>query len=363
MEQSALLLLVELKAMGHEVQLLSLNELGALSALLAKHDIPAAGMTYRGLGGWRTYLPLRRRLKSIDVDAVIMTGHNLIGMLALSGLSCKRRILTWHYHHRGVKASWMWRLIYRVAAAQFSAIVYPSRYIADEALEVAPRVRDMQIVLSYPFSVPPRVPEDERLRLRQKARTQFGLTDKSKVIGNAGWLIPRKRWDVFLQVSALVAKEVDDLKLLIAGDGVQKAALQRLASKLDIADNIRWLGWQEDLTLFYHAIDALLFNSDWDAMGRTPLESMAHGIPTIASVVNGGLGEVLNDPGSSVFLSTHDVPTMAAKLIELLQNPQAASQMGAKGRQCIIEVGSPRRHAERVLELLESSAEVRHGAN
>ena len=58
MEQSTLLLLDELKQMGHEVELLSLNEMGPIEPVLRKHGIPASAIRYRGKWGWRSFFPV-----------------------------------------------------------------------------------------------------------------------------------------------------------------------------------------------------------------------------------------------------------------------------------------------------------------
>jgi glycosyltransferase involved in cell wall biosynthesis len=354
MEHSALLLLVELKKMGHHVELLSLNKLGGLETKLNEHGIPSAGLEYKGIGGWRSFLPLRRWLAKSNADALIMTGHNLMATVAIGDFCRRRRILTWHYHHQDVKSIWTWRLIYWLSIQRFSAIVYPSQFIASEACSIMPALEHVSWVISYPFQSPPSLTETEQADLKKAARAQLGISQDAKVLGNAGWLIPRKRWDVFLQVAAQVMKDVPDLQLAIAGDGPEKDSLQKMATELGIAKQIHWLGWREDLEPFYRAIDVLLFNSDWDAMGRTPLESMAHGVPTVASLTHGGLGEVIGDSECAYFLKTHDIGALSAKAASLFLDPDSARRMGQLGRKRIIEVGSPRMHAEQILALLEA---------
>src|SRR5262245_15499658 len=82
MERAALELMIGMKDRGHEVGLLSLNPIGALKTLLVEHAIPAEGLAYRGWGGWRSLPQFRRRLAAERCDALVMTGHNLLAMLA-----------------------------------------------------------------------------------------------------------------------------------------------------------------------------------------------------------------------------------------------------------------------------------------
>ena len=352
MEQSTILLLDEFLKLGHEVELLSLNEIGPLGPVLRQHGIPASAIGYRGRCGWRSFLPLRRILRSKQADALVMVGQNLMAMLALGDFCRDRRVLSLHFHHEGAKAGWAWRLIYRVAVWRFKCIIYPSHFIMQEALGMIPWLdrgkRTVFYPIPYPFSLPPAAEAEEVLRCREK----LGLARHHKVVGNAGWLIPRKRWDVYLEVAAKVAAMVPNARFLIAGDGPEGARLKQLANDLHIADRVVWLGWQNDLGIFYRALDVMLFNSDWDAVGRTPLEAMSYGVPVVASVVHGGLKELFDSDEYGFLGNTHDVPLLASKVTELLQDRRLAEGVGARARAHIEEVGNPTLHAQRVLRLL-----------
>jgi len=273
-------------------------------------------------------------------------------MVALGNFCRDRRVLSLHFHHEGVKAGWVWRLIYRVAVWRFKCIIYPSDFIMQEALGMIPWLtrtkRTGTYPIPYPFSLPPATEAEQVLRCREK----LGLDGHHKVVGNAGWLIPRKRFDVYLEVAAKVAAAVPDARFLIAGDGPERAKLKQLADDLQIADRVVWLGWQKDLGTFYRALDVMLFNSDWDAMGRTPLEAMSFGVPVVASVVHGGLKEMLNSDEYGFLINRHDVPLLANKVTELLNTPRLAKGVGARARAHIKEVGNPTLHAQRVLRLL-----------
>jgi len=59
-----------------------------------------------------------------------------------------------------------------------------------------------------------------------------------------------------------------DTIFVIAGDGPEAETMRSLSAELGIADHVRWLGWQSDIRQFYHSLDVLLFNSDWDAMAH-----------------------------------------------------------------------------------------------
>lgn len=348
MEQSTLALLCGLKARGHQVELLSLNPLAGMGPLLAEQEIPAEGLAYRGRAGWRSLGQLRHRLARVRSDALVMTGHNLTAMLALGGLCQAHRLLSIHFHHAGVKPDWQWRMIYRAALARFPAIAFPSDFIRREAETICPAIARVSHTIGCPIALA-ELPSDAE---RAQARRRLDLPDHARVVGNAGWLIPRKRFDVFLRVARNIAAEEPDALFLIAGDGPEAAALKALARELGIADRVRWLGWQSDLACFYRCLDLALFNADWEALGRTPLEAAAAGVPVVASVIHGGLSEVLDRENYGPIFASHDESELTRAALVILRDRRAAADLVRTARQRLSRVASADGYTDRVYRLL-----------
>jgi glycosyltransferase involved in cell wall biosynthesis len=348
MERANLARLAGLQRLGHNCELISLNPLGALAPLLERYRIPARGMPYRGTGGWRSFAAMYGSFRNSQPEAIIMTGHNLVASVALGNLCRDRRLLAIHFHHRGVKPASHWRLIYRLAYRQFRAITFPSDFIRHEAESLYPPLAEIAHTMRDPIDIPS-LPDEEA---RRAARFALAISEGVPVIGNAGWLIPRKRFDIFLQTAARIRDSFPDTVFLIAGDGPERHRLVALADSLRLKANIRWLGWQEDLTQFYLALSVLLFNSEWDALGRTPLEAIGLGIPIVASVVHGGLDEVLGREDYGFITANHDVDWLAGKVAFFLRNSAAARAAAMAGRDHLMCVSDPLSHARRIEALL-----------
>jgi len=346
MEQYMLLVLQEFRKMNIEVEVVSLNPLGDLAGLLDKEGIPARGINYRGAGGWGSIGELRRLLKTIQADGMLMIGHNLMASIAIGNRWKQHRSLSIHYHHKGVKPLWQWRLIYAIAALQFRAVVFVSDFIMREALEIAPFLSFRARMVGSLVHVNERGSEEARVSVRKR----LGLPANARIVGNAGWLIERKRWDVFLDVAARVLRTEPQTIFLIAGDGPESTMLKQKAESLGIAKNVVWLGWQKSLIDFHQAVDILLFNSDWDAQARTPLDAMSYGIPVVASILQGGTKEVIQDESVGILIETHDLEALARCVVRFLREPEFAAKVGAQGRRRIQEYGDPQQHALRMLE-------------
>jgi glycosyltransferase involved in cell wall biosynthesis len=123
----------------------------------------------------------------------------------------------------------------------------------------------------------------------------------------------------------------------LPGAGPEESFLQGLAKKLGLEGRVHWLGWQQDLSKFYQALDLCIFNSDADALGRTPIEAMAYGLPVIASVTYGGLGDVIHHGKNGIFLDKHDVSLLAEYAIKILNSERMRKQIGTAARKYIKE--------------------------
>jgi glycosyltransferase involved in cell wall biosynthesis len=330
MEQSALRFMTGLQTRGHSCRVVSVNPVGRLGPALAANGIPAVGVPFRGRFGWRTHLKLRRAIRDelARADALFMVGPTVSGVLAIGRRRAMPRVLNVQYHHTGVYRPWMWCGLYRLVTARFDAVTFPSDFIRAEAEALWPPLRAIAHTVRNPFPLP--APADAAARAA--AREALGLPADAPVVGNAGWLIPRKRFDVFLRAAAIVRRSVPDAVFVIAGDGPERAALEALAAELGVVPAVRWLGWQGDLVPFYRALDVLLFNTDWDAFPTTPLEGMGHGLPVVASSAHGGLKELIVSPEHGLLTAEHDAERLGAAVAGLLADPAARADMGRHAR-------------------------------
>jgi glycosyltransferase involved in cell wall biosynthesis len=348
MEHNMLLLLDELKTLNIDSEVVSIVPVGDLGKKLEARNIPVCGGSYRGPGGFLSLAELHGILKSRQADALLMIGHNLMGEIAIGNLWRGRRALALHYHHTGVKSRFVWNLIYGIACLQFRRIGFVSDYIMKEAISVAPFLKGKAGMISTPVESHDPFPSEAR----DAARKTLGIQEGEFVIGNAGWLIRRKRWDVFLDTSAEVAKKHGRIRLLVAGDGPERASLEARAKELGIFEKIIWMGWQSDLTKFLQSIDLMLFNSDWDAQPRTPLEAMSYAVPVVASIASGGTREVIADDSVGILIDRHDTGVLASSILKLIHDPKLRRSLGNAGLHRIRDFGSPRNHALMTLEAL-----------
>jgi len=163
-------------------------------------------------------------------------------------------------------------------------------------------------------------------------RRSLGIHPSQRVIGTAARLEEIKNLPMMLRALRAVLETMPDTCLLIAGRGSQEAALKQYARELGVANNVNFLGLRDDLPEIYPLFDLFLLTSFSEGISVTLLEAMSHGIPAIASDV-GGNGEVVRERETGMLVEIDDDQALAARIIELLEDPERAHSMGEKARQ------------------------------
>ncbi|MBK1682250.1 glycosyltransferase family 4 protein [Rhodoferax fermentans] len=153
---------------------------------------------------------------------------------------------------------------------------------------------------------------------RDAARQKLGLPEQSKLLLSVGHLIERKGH--FVAIDALPFLPAD-VQLLIAGGGPDRAALQRQAERLGVANRVRFVGVvpQTDLKWWYSAADALALCSSREGWANVLLEAMACGTPVIATNI-WGTPEVVSTPDAGVLMPERSGQGLAQAWVKLFAN-------------------------------------------
>lgn len=147
---------------------------------------------------------------------------------------------------------------------------------------------------------------------------------------HVGRLVSRKHVDLALR--ALAALDRTDVELLVAGTGTHKERLETLAERLDVTNQITFLGYvpEDELPSLYASSDAFLFLSRYEGFGLTFLEAMASGTPVIGTPV-GGFPDMVTD-GTEGYLVDRDPKAVARSVGKMADSPELVAKMSAKAR-------------------------------
>jgi len=173
-----------------------------------------------------------------------------------------------------------------------------------------------------------KVPETQIEQLRSELSIKRG----SPVIGTVGSLYPVKGHTYLLKAAQNVTQLFPDATFLISGRGGLLEALEEEIKGLKITENVRLLGFREDVPALLQLLDIFVLPSLSEGISIALLEAMAAGKPTIATMV-GGNPEVVVENETGFLVPAADVRSLTEKITVLLREKDRARRMGDMGRQ------------------------------
>ncbi|MFH1031248.1 MAG: glycosyltransferase [Chloroflexota bacterium] len=195
---------------------------------------------------------------------------------------------------------------------------------------IASTEREKEALIEYYGAMPERIgivpcgvnPDLFHPSDKEKAKRELGFTDQ-KVILFVGRIEPLKGIDRLLQAITYLPEKTG-LKLVIIGGGEQSRSemerLQKLSDQLGIRDMVVFPGVVEhqQLPRYYNAADVSVVASYYESFGLVALESLACGIPVIATDV-GDLRDIIRQ-GETGYIVDSNVPRSLAEKITLILN-------------------------------------------
>lgn len=152
-----------------------------------------------------------------------------------------------------------------------------------------------------------------------------------KVMVHASNFRPVKRVPDVIRVFAQVREKLP-VKLVMVGDGPDRAEAERMCRENDMCEDVHFLGKQTGLVEIFGAADLFLMPSQSESFGLSALEAMACGLPVLSSSV-GGLPE-LNLHGTTGYISEiGDTDRMARYAIELLSDERRYARFTKAARE------------------------------
>jgi N-acetyl-alpha-D-glucosaminyl L-malate synthase BshA len=145
-----------------------------------------------------------------------------------------------------------------------------------------------------------------------------------KILVHASNFRKIKRVEDVISIFAGVRKETAS-KLLMIGDGPERPAMEELAKQLDVQDDVRFVGKQEQIEEILLVSDLFLLPSEYESFGLAALEAMAAKVPVISTNA-GGLPEINIHGKTGYTANIGDVLTMTTCALELLTNDDLLAQ-------------------------------------
>ncbi|QJB69168.1 glycosyltransferase [Parasphingorhabdus halotolerans] len=329
LDRVAILLANGMANRGLPVELWLVKDEGATASLIDRGKVkvrilPTSNIGSRGFRLFRIIPALARMIREHKPRAILSAGNQSNLVIALAG-----------------------RLAGRNKTAIIQKITNPIRHpnmpeltaaIRKARFEWTARLGDMCLVLS-------KADADAYRALLPKASEKFQavrnayVTDEMLAIGRkrkqheqgvpilflaVGRLVKQKYYEMMLRALA----QLSDIPwtLTILGDGPLREVLKALASRLGIADQVRFTGFTQETASYYSGSDILLLSSRWEGFPAAPLEALASGCDIVMTDCAGGLNDILHDLGYEP-VAIDDDEAFAKSISYKISNPSDPKKM------------------------------------
>ena len=221
--------------------------------------------------------------------------------------------------------------ITRFGIEQSDATTAISRYLRDATHETFCTGCSIEVIYNF-------IDAEYYHRAANRSLARSLAPDGEKIIMHVSTFRPVKRITDCIEVMARL-RERSSLraKLIMCGDGPERADAETLAERLGVSDSVEFVGKQPQSQIrdYLSVADLLLLPSLSESFGLSALEAMACEVPVIATRV-GGLPEVVEEDGCGYLFAVGDVQGMAETAIEILSDDSLRERLGRRGREIAV---------------------------
>lgn len=188
--------------------------------------------------------------------------------------------------------------------------------------------------------------------------------ENSKKLIFVGRLSPEKRIDVLLKAVQIVVKDIQDITLIIVGDGPLKDELIKLTKDLSINNHVIFVGrvLPEKIPNYLYESDIFIISSNFEGCPNSLLEAMATGIPVIGTNV-GGIPDIIDDGINGYLIENGDYQQLAEKIKYIFENPSLRVEMGKSARKKIENEFSVDRQIESHMKIYKELIDKYNGSD
>jgi glycosyltransferase involved in cell wall biosynthesis len=313
----------------------------AVAAEAQRRGLDTVLLPARGLLDSATLRRLRLLVEERGVDLVHSHGYKTDVYAALGALPSRvRRVATCHTWYSRSWKLLLYELADKVALHAFDHVVVVSPQLVHEVL-AAGVARERCTLIENGVSVPPTPPPE----LVRGLRSSFGVAGAERLLLRVGRLDADKGNDTLLRaIAELLPRQ--PLKLVLAGDGPDRAQLEGLARELGVAAQVVFAGYRDDVPALLAACDLFAICSPKEGLPLVLLEAMAARKPIVSTAV-GAIPQVIEDGVHGLLVAPGDPPALAAAIGSALASPARMAALAAAAHERFAERHSQRAMGER----------------
>jgi glycosyltransferase involved in cell wall biosynthesis len=247
---------------------------------------------------------------------------------------------------------WGHHTLYSLGARGVDRLIAVSEEVKVSIMKTLPAIpRDRIVAISNSVDVNRYGDRSGRAALR----LELGLNEEHKVAVMVATFKEQKGHRFLLEAMQAVVSQRPDLKVLFAGDGELRTALQERALELHLENNVFFLGNRADISALLAASDYFILPSLWEGLPMALIEAMASGLPVIATRVS-GTNQVMVHGETGLLVEPGNSSELAQAILKMASDPSMARQMGRAARQRVEVHFGAQKQAREYLDLFNSGS-------
>jgi glycosyltransferase involved in cell wall biosynthesis len=165
----------------------------------------------------------------------------------------------------------------------------------------------------------------------------------------AARLEPAKDLPTLLEAFASVHERRPETRLIVAGDGSERAALVSLSERLGIRDVVSFPGYEDNPYAYMRQADAFALSSKHEGLPTVLIEALACGCPVVSTDCPSGPREILGDRTYGSLVPVGDAEAFADALVATLDAPPDSDRLRERAGEFSMEAA-----IREYVELIES---------
>ncbi len=168
----------------------------------------------------------------------------------------------------------------------------------------------------------------------KSGKHKFHTSKNTLVLGIIAGLRREKEHFTLIEAIRKVSLVIPEVQLVIVGTGKLDQELREKVDKMDLKNNICFLGYRSDVPEILDALDIFVLTSRYEGLPLCILEAMASGKPVVATDVYGN-NEVIKHGLTGVLVPPRDPSLLAKAILELWRDSEKMKEMGRAGRRLV----------------------------
>jgi glycosyltransferase involved in cell wall biosynthesis len=296
----------------------------------ARYNAPLISIPDRGPWDWRVVSQLLTVCRREKV--AVWHGHdyktNALGLL-LRRFWPMKLVTTVHGWVQHTARTPLYYRIDQMCLPRYERVICVSDDLFEECLNCGVPARNL-LLLENAIDTE----EYTRRRTINAAKERLGFPTDAVLIGAVGRLAAEKSFDTLIRSLRDLLTRGLDARLVIVGEGDERAALERLAVTLGIADRVYLPGWQADVRGYFEAMDVFALSSLREGLPNVLLEAMALEVPVVATRVN-GVPRLIQDGRNGLLVPPADQAALSTALHGVLVNDGLRELFRRAGRRTV----------------------------